>query len=91
MPVSLVCSCRGCNSNCVCGTNSLLCTKICSCQGDDKSQNELNKMLVEDIKLSEEVFIENIISSRELIVFHSHVNALVMQCVQKIACVNQMD
>ena len=66
----LVCSCRGCNicaSKCVSGTNSLTCTEICPCQSDDKCQNELNKMLVEDIEVSEEVFfIEDIISSREL-------------------------
>ena len=75
-----VCSCRGrniCASNCVCGTNSLQCTEICPYQGDDKCQNELNKTLVEDIEISEEVFfIEDFISSREL--FH-------------FACVNQTD
>ena len=55
----LVCSCRGCNicaSKYVSGTNSLTCTEICPCQSDDKCQNELNKMLVEDIEVSEEVF-----------------------------------
>ncbi|MEW8119932.1 MAG: hypothetical protein AB2792_22450, partial [Candidatus Thiodiazotropha sp.] len=65
----LVCSCRGrniCANNCVCGTNSLPCTEICPCQGDDKCQNEQNKILVEDVEESEEVFIEDIISSREL-------------------------
>ena len=37
----LVCSFRGrtiCASNCVCGTNSLQCSEICPCQGDDKCQ-----------------------------------------------------
>ena len=76
----LVCSCKDrniCASNCVYGTNSLPYTEIFPCQGDDKCQNELNKTLVEDIEVSEEVFIEDIIlSSRELIYF---------------VCVNQMD
>lgn len=66
----LVCSCRGRNicvaNNCVCAINSLPCTEICPCQGDDKCQNEQNKMLLEDIEEPEEVFSENIISSREL-------------------------
>ena len=40
------------------------------------AKNELNKTLVEDIERSKEVFIEDIISSRELLHF---------------ACVYQMD
>ena len=50
--------------------------KCVPCQDDDKCQNELNKTLVEDIEVSEEDFIEDIISSRELLHF---------------ACINQMD
>ena len=75
----LVCSFKGrniCTSNCVYGTNSLQYTEICPCQGYDKCQNELSKTLVEDSEVSQEVFIEDIISSRELLHF---------------ACVNQMD
>ena len=89
----LVCSCRGrniCASSCLCGTNSLLYTEICPRQSDDKCQNELNKTLVEDIGESKEVLFK--------ILFHqgnsfrvSHVNALLIECVQKIACVNQID
>ena len=64
-----VCSCRDrniCEIKCVCGTNRLPCSEICPSHGDDKCQNEMNKTLVEDIEESEEVFIDYIISSREL-------------------------
>ena len=49
------------------------CTEICPCQGDGKCKSELTQNLEEDfveseadIEETEEVFIEDIISSKEL-------------------------
>ena len=39
---------------------------ICPCQGDDKCKHELTQNLEEDTEEAEEVFIEDVISSREL-------------------------
>lgn len=84
-----VCSCRGCNicaNNCVYGTNSLPCTEMCPCQGDDKCPNRLNKMLVEDVEESEEVFIEDIIVSRELFQDVTYECAVDTMCSEDCMC-----
>ena len=72
----LGCSCSGrniCNGKCECELNKLHVTEICPHQDDNKCKSELTQHLEEniveseeDIEEAEEVFIDDIISSREL-------------------------